>query len=183
MKNLLYVYVYVWLSTQIYTHLVGLGRQHHALVSSPMHSQGKRPSTFDSQGETSQKPRRDRNPNWTIPEMLALVSAKHHEYLQKLDVVNGQDLMEFEVTKWGCISNKVKAFVFSMHYWDKMDCKGKWHFILPYYCRVANYHARTNISNEDYWLLTLNELVVKKLPKAFPKNIYIKIHKWFGHRP
>lgn len=74
-----------------------------------MRSWAKRPSTLDSQGETSQKPCRDRHPNWNLPEMLALLDAKHEEFLEELDVVDGRDLMDFEVTKWSHISDKVLA--------------------------------------------------------------------------
>ena len=41
--------------------------------------------------------------------MLALLDAKHEEFLEELDVVDGRDLMDFEVTKWSHISDKVLA--------------------------------------------------------------------------
>jgi hypothetical protein len=47
----------------------------------------------------------------------------------------------------------------------------------------VDYHARTGINDEDYWLLTPNELTIEKLPRAFPKEIYIRLHDWFGRRP
>ena len=46
-----------------------------------------------------------------------------------------------------------------------------------------DYHARTGINEEDYWVLTPNELTAEKLPKAFSKEIYVRIHEWFGRRP
>ena len=46
-----------------------------------------------------------------------------------------------------------------------------------------NYHARTGINDEDYWLLTPNVLIIEKLSKAFSKEIYVRIHEWFGRRP
>jgi hypothetical protein len=64
-----------------------------------------------------------------------------------------------------------------------MACKGKWHLILPDYRKVVDYHARTGINDEDYWLLTPNELTIEKLPRAFPKEIYVRLHDWFGRRP
>ena len=42
---------------------VGMGSQQHGPMASPVRSQGKRPSSSDSQGETSQKARRDTHPN------------------------------------------------------------------------------------------------------------------------
>ena len=72
---------------------------------------------------------------------------------------------------------------FSTHYRDGMACIGKWHLLLPDYRRVADYYARTGINNEEYWLLIPNELTAEKLSKAFSKEIYIRIHEWFGRRP
>ena len=115
--------------------------------------------------------------------MIALVDAKREEFLEELDVVDGRDLMDSEVTKWSRISDKIMASGFSMYYRDGMACKGKWHLILPDYRRVADYHARTGINDEDYWKLTPTELTAEKLPKAFPKEIYVRIHEWFGRRP
>ena len=160
-----------------------MGRQQHAPVASPARSRGKRPSTSDSQGENSQKARRDRRPNWSLNEMIALVDAKREEFLEELDAIDGRDLMDSEVTKWSRISDKIMSSGFSTHYRDGMACKGKWHLLLPDYRRVADYHARTGINNEDYWLLSPNEITAEKLPKAFSKEIYVKIHEWFGRRP
>jgi hypothetical protein len=41
--------------------------------------------------------------------MLALVDAKREEFFKKLYVVDGRDLMDYEVTKWSSISDKVMA--------------------------------------------------------------------------
>ena len=169
--------------TKNYILSVGVGRQQYGPVASPIRSRGKRPSTSDSQGETFQKARRDRRPNWSLNEMIALVDAKREEFLEELDAIDGRDLMDSEVTKWSRISDKIMASGFSTHFRDGMACKGKWHLILPDYRRVADYHARTGLNDEDYWLLTPNELTMEKLPKAFSKEIYVRIHEWFGRRP
>ena len=60
---------------------------------------------------------------------------------------------------------------YSTHFHDGMACKNKWHLILHEYRRVADHHARTDINDEDYWLLTPNELTAEKLPKVFSKKI------------
>jgi hypothetical protein len=169
--------------TKIYVLFVGVARQQGAPVPSPARSRGKRPSTSDSQGEASQKARRDRRPNWSLNEMIALVDAKRNEFLEELDAIDGRDLMDSEVTKWNRISEKITASGFSTHFRDGMACKGKWHLILPDDRKVVDYHARTGINDEDYWLLTPNELTIEKLPKAFPKEIYVRLHDWFGRRP
>lgn len=41
--------------------------------------------------------------------MLVLLDAKHEDFLEELDVVDGRDLMDFDVTKWSHISDKVLA--------------------------------------------------------------------------
>ena len=110
---------------KIYVPLVGVGRQHHGPVASPARNRGKRTSSSDSQGEASQKARRDRRPNWSLNEMIALVDAKREEFLEELDAIDGRDLMDSEVTKWNRISDKIMASGFSTHFRDGMACKGK----------------------------------------------------------
>ena len=78
---------------------VGVARPQHGPLASPVRSRGKRPSSSDIQGESSQKARRDRRPNWSLNEMIALVDAKREEFLEELDAIDGRDLMDSEVTK------------------------------------------------------------------------------------
>jgi hypothetical protein len=115
--------------------------------------------------------------------MIALVDAKRDEFLEELDAIDGRDLMDSEVTKWNRISEKITALGFSTHFRDGMICKGKWHLILYDYRKVVDYHARTGINDEDYWLLIPNELTIEKLSRAFSKEIYVRLHDWFGRRP
>ena len=58
-----------------------------------------------------------------------------------------------------------------------------WHLILPDYSQVADYHTCIYINDEDYCLLTPNELTVEKVPKVFSKEIYVRIHERFERRP
>jgi hypothetical protein len=57
--------------------------------------------------------------------MIALVDAKRDEFLEELDVIDGRDLMDSEVTKWNRISEKITASGFSTYFRDGMACKGK----------------------------------------------------------
>jgi hypothetical protein len=107
------------------TFLVGVARQQHAPVPSPARSRGKRPSTSDSQGESSQNARRDRRPNWSLNKMVAIVGAKRDEFLEELDAIDGRGHMDSEVTKWSRILDKIMASCFSTHFRDGMVCKGK----------------------------------------------------------
>jgi len=153
------------------------------LARSPACGRDKRASSSSSTGEPSQKQQRNRGPNWSMHEMLALVNAKRDEFLEELDAVDGRDLMHSEVTKWTRISGKIMAAGFSSHFQDGTACKGKWHLMLLDYRKIADYHARTRINSKDYWMLTNNEYVAEKLPKSFSKEIYSQIHEWFGQRP
>jgi hypothetical protein len=85
-----FCYVHNWNIIEIYVKFSGLGRQNHAPVASRARSQGKWPTLSDSQGDTSQKARRDRRPNWSLNEMIALVDAKREEFPEELDVVDGR---------------------------------------------------------------------------------------------
>jgi hypothetical protein len=57
--------------------------------------------------------------------MITLVDSKREEFLDKLDTIDGRDLMESEVTKWNRVSDKIMASDFSTHFRDGMTCKGK----------------------------------------------------------
>ena len=100
------------MGTNRVTTFVGVARQQHVPVPSPTRARGKRPSTSDSQENSSQKARRDRRPNWSLNEMIALVDAKRDEFLEELDVIDGRDIMDSEVTKWNRISEKIWRRVF-----------------------------------------------------------------------
>lgn len=114
-------------------------------------------------------------------KMLALMDVKRDEFLEELDVVDGRDLMDSEVTKWALMSEKVMNPGYSSHMCDGTACKGKWQLLLPNYRKVANYHTRTWIDFEDYWLLTTSEHVAEKLPRAFSKEVYVCLRNWFDH--
>lgn len=70
--------------------------------------------------------------------MFALMNAKRDEFLEELDVVDGRDLMDSEVTKWALMSEKVMNAGYSSHMCDGTTCKGKWQLLLPNYRKVAN---------------------------------------------
>ena len=85
------------MDTKIYALFVSVGCQPHGLAR----NRGKRSSTSDSQGEAQ----RDRRPNWSLTEMIALVDAKREEFVDEHDAIDGRDLMDSEVTKWKRISD------------------------------------------------------------------------------
>jgi hypothetical protein len=145
------------------------------------HCKRTRPSPAD--GESSRRPRRDRGMNWNLHEMLVLVVAKREEFMDELDTVDARDLMDPDVTKWRRISDKVMAVGFSPCLRDHSMCKSKWHLLLPEYRRIADYHARIGTNKEVYRSQTSTEHVQEGLPKSFSKELYERIHEWFGKRP
>lgn len=72
------------------------------LQSSPM-------SSGDPKGAGPSKRRKERDPNWIREEILALVEAKREEYLEEMEVVDVRDLMATDISKWGCIAEKVNS--------------------------------------------------------------------------
>jgi hypothetical protein len=115
--------------------------------------------------------------------MLALVDAKRDEYMDELDTVDARDLMDPDVTKWKWISDVVMSAGHSPCIRDHAMCKSKWHLLIPDYCRIGDYHARTWINREVYWMQSNREHVQEGLPRAFPQEIYDCIDEWFGRRP
>jgi len=57
------------------------------------------------------KKRKERDPNWSKEEILALVEAKTDEYLEEVDIIDPTDLMGTDVVKWTRIADKVNAVV------------------------------------------------------------------------
>jgi hypothetical protein len=57
---------------------------------------GKRPSPQSPGSAAAPAPtraQRDRGPNWSMPEVLALVAAKRELYLEELDIPDARELM------------------------------------------------------------------------------------------
>jgi hypothetical protein len=55
------------------------------------------------------KGRKERDPNWSRLEMLALVRAKRAEFMDELQVDDQRELMSTEGTKWERVSLSVNT--------------------------------------------------------------------------
>jgi hypothetical protein len=55
------------------------------------------------------RPRKDRQPNWSLLEISALIAAKREQYFEELDTIDGRDVMNPDATKWIRISHLVMA--------------------------------------------------------------------------
>jgi hypothetical protein len=104
------------------------------LLSNP--AQRKRSNPCLADGDLSHRARRDRCPNWTLQEMLALVDAKREEYMDEIDSVDAHDLMDLDMTKWTRISDRVMAAGYSPCLRDHTMCKLKWHLLILDYWRM-----------------------------------------------
>jgi hypothetical protein len=118
-----------------------------------------------------------------VQEILALIAAKRESFLEELDVVDGRDLMNPDASKWICISQEVMRAGFSPCLRDGPACKTKWNQLIPDYKRIADYHSKIGRNVADYWEQTATEHKAEGLPKAFMKEFYDAIHKWYGNRP
>ena len=130
----------------------------------------------------SKRARKDRCPNWTHQEVLALIAAKRDMFLEELDVVDGRDLMIPDNTKWMRISQEVMRAGFSACLRDGAACKTKWNQILPDYKRISDYLRRTGRNVRDYWDLSPLQRQEEGLPKQFSQEIFGAIDDWFGSR-
>ena len=74
---------------------------------------------------------KERDANWTLPEMLELVHAKKEEWLEDIEVEDGRDLMNPETTRWRQISTKVnRNKALGAPDRDGSMCKYKWTALL-----------------------------------------------------
>jgi hypothetical protein len=62
-------------------------------------------------------------------------------------------------------------------------CKTKWNLLVPDYRRISNSHKRIGTNEPVYWMMFAAEKREKKLPKAFNRQVWEAIDKWFGKRP
>ena len=67
------------------------------------------PPRGDLDNVSPSRKRKNKDPNWSREEILALVEAKKDEYMEKMEVVDARDLMATDVSKWGYIAEKVNS--------------------------------------------------------------------------
>ena len=131
----------------------------------------------------SKRARKDRGPNWSSQEIIALIAAKRIMFLEEVDTIDGRDLMTPENTKWLLISNQVMRAGFSPCVRDRPACKSKWNQLLPNFKRIADYLSRTSRNVPDYWDLSSTERQSESLPRHFAQEFFYAIHEWYGNRP
>jgi hypothetical protein len=101
---------------------------------------GKRKASSSGGGASPPKSRKERACNWTLLEILDMVAAKRHEFLEDIEVEDARELMHPELTKWGKIAIKVNEAgkVRGGHIArDGLAYKYKWQTLLADYKKVA----------------------------------------------
>ena len=136
--------------------------------------------TGPSQSKRAQK---DRGPNWSSQEILALIAAKREMFLEDLDTIDGRDLMTPKNTKWIRISKDIMRAGYSPCTWDGPACKTKWNQLVPDYKKIADYLSRTGRNVPNYWDLSCDDRRAEGLPKQFSQEFFVAIHDWYGNRP
>ena len=131
----------------------------------------------------NKRARKDRCPNWSQQEILALIAAKREMFLEEVDAVDGRDLMTPDNTKWRRISQQVMLAGFSQCPRDGASCKNKWNQLVPDYKRISDYLGRTGRNIRDYWDLSSGERKDEGLPRQFSHEFYAAIDDWYGTRP
>jgi hypothetical protein len=146
---------------------------------------GKRPSPQSPGSAAAPAPtraQRDRGPNWSTPEVLALVAAKRELYLEELDIPDGWELMRRDSAIWKRISAAVMRAGHSPCPRDAQSCKTKWHQIFPDK-RLADHHTISGVNSLEFWDMASHERTACSLPKSFPLELYESLHEWNGDRP
>lgn len=159
-------------------------------------NRGKRKiSASTSQGQTFQQDvttidgggpsrrRKERDPNWSKEEIMALVEAKRLEHLEEMEVIDARDLMFTDVTKWGKIALEVNAISWGEVVREGPACKHKWQSTMSDFKRIVDYHKGTGRNEEEYFLLTFADRRKQNLSRSFFREVYSSMFEFLMTRP
>jgi hypothetical protein len=128
------------------------------------------PGTAGKQCEGSvgpnKRPRKERQPNWAGPEVMALIHAKQKEHDNQHLTGDSRDQMESAIAKWTKIASDVAQAGFSTHYRGPMACKNKWQVFFSDYKKIMDYRKGTG-HNEDYFRMGSRRRKEVNLPPNF----------------
>ena len=139
----------------------------------------------DPENNSARKPRKERLPNWTQPEISTLINAKREKFFEDLDNAHSPLLMQREGTQWNSISSRVMQILGerSICNRDGPSCKDKWGILIADYKRIYDFHKGTGINEEKYWSMSVPERIEENLPRHFLKENYDAIDDWYHIRP
>ena len=131
------------------------------------------------------RPQKERLPNWTQPEISALIDAKREKFFEDLDNAHSPLLMQREGTQWNSISLRVMQILGerSIYYRDGPSCKDKWGILIADYKRIHDFHKGTGINEEKYWSMGVPERIEENMPRHFLKENHDAIDAWYHIRP
>lgn len=140
-------------------------------------------SDANAAGPSAKRSRKDRAPNWTAAEVLALVAAKTRLQDDENNCIDKRNLMHPELGKW----QKISEYFHEAHASDKRRdgaaCKSKWNQVVPEYERIADYFSRTGTNELSYWTMSDAVKRAEGLPRSFPEDIFLSIRDGYGQGP
>jgi hypothetical protein len=133
-------------------------------------------------GGPNRRPRKERQPNWGAPEVLALINAKEKEHEALKLAPDSRDLMESATQKWTKVANDVSKAGFSAHYRGALACKDKWQTLFADYKKISDYKGATG-NREDYFYMGSKRRKELTLPPNFCASHYREMEKFLSQRP
>ncbi len=102
--------------------------------------------------------------------------------MKTLDVVDYCDQFDLTVAKWRKISRAMMDARFSRHYKNDHTCKNKCTLYWAIHTRSKTTHKLSSM-DEDYWVLSTQNMNYLDLPKQYIKEIYVIIESFLNSLP
>jgi hypothetical protein len=130
----------------------------------------------------NQRQRKERQPNWDGPEVMALIHAKQKEHEALQQTGDSHDHMETAIVKWTRVANDVAAAGFSVHFRGSTGCKDKWQVLFSDYKKISDYKSGTG-HNEEYFRMPSKRRKELNLPSNFCPSHYKEMERFLHQRP
>jgi hypothetical protein len=125
------------------------------------------------------RPRKERQPNWGGPEVLALIGAKEKEHDAQRLSSDSRDNMEPALLKWTQIAEEVGKAGCSTFPRGPLACRDKWQTLFSEYKKICDYKGATG-SSEDYFRMSSRRHKELTLPANFAHVHYCEMHKFLS---
>ena len=128
------------------------------------------------------RPRKERQPNWGGPEVLALIHAKEKEHEALKLTGDSRELMESATQKWTKVATDVSKAGFSSHFRGALACKDKWQTLFADFKKISDYKGATG-NREDYFHMANKRRKELTLPPNFCASHFREMEKFLSQRP
>ena len=128
------------------------------------------------------KPRKERQPNWSSPEVMALIHSKEKQHAAMKLTTDACEHMETASVKWGRVVDNVQNAGFSQYYQGAAACKDKWQGLFGEYKKIKDYNDTTRC-NEDYFRMGSKRRKELCLPANFCSNYHKEMDRFLHCRP